>query len=784
MFCENRLHRHSIFVNSNKSQDYGWNRQNIEANENTQEQSKLLQDTATNPTVDRSNRELIDIYQQTTAAICLIDVVAEGEYVYLDCNPRCETLLGITKCELVGRSPQQVFAGDKIDTILEAYNNSVRSQQQVNYQEDLVIEHKRSFWITTLKPLKDGSGKVSQLISTSVDIGHRQQIEAESSLRSEGENMALATVPQHHNNAFQTRESLDLSTILQQIVDEARFFLKTDRILVYRLGDDSRGEVVAESNAPALDPISERNINDPCFTSELRDFYYQGRIQAIDDISNANLSECYFNLLNSHQVKAISVVPIIARSQLWGLSIAQHHSPRSWQQEDIELLQKLATRVETVVRQTELHYELQNLNVSLEAEVEQRTSQLRATLSQLEQSLKSEALVRSITQAIRDSLDEKQVLQAATKNLAESLSLECCQVELYKYDRAVTEVICEYPIVLPDEAGIRRQVADYLELYDPLLAKKSLHFVDWLPTVGYRQQQATRLICPIFDNSGILGNLWLMRPKESMFTSIEIKLVEQIADRCAIAIRQARLYQSEQVQVKELEKLNLIKDDFLKTISHELRTPMSRLRLAVSTLENLLEVELGAHNSARIEKVMNIFHTSFKKQNQLIDDLLTLCYVDAASKPDLWQAIELKAWIPQIVKTFSFDRNRHVLNLDLAEDLPPLHSDTKMLKRAIDELLNNAYKYTPEGEVITICTQKTATQLLIKVINTGVEIPVEEQERIFDKFYRIPNNDPWQHGGTGIGLALVKKLVELLEGEIKVSSIEQTTTFTLAFSFK
>ena len=272
-----------------------------------------------------------------------------------------------------------------------------------------------------------------------------------------------------------------------------------------------------------------------------------------------------------------------------------------------------------------------------------------------------------------------------------------------------------------------------------------------------------------------------MRPRETVFEPEEIKLVQQIADQCAIAIRQARLYKTEQIQVKELEKLNIIKDDFLKTISHELRTPMSRLRLAISTLENLLEVEFGGHNSARIEKVMEIFHSSFKKQNQLIDDLLTLCYVDATSKPNHWESIDLQTWIPQIVKTFPV-LNQQQIRLDLTSDLPPLYSDAKMLKRIINELLNNACKYTPAGEKIIVCTEKNANQLLLKVINTGVEIPVEEQDRIFDKFYRIPNNDPWQHGGTGIGLALVKKLIELLEGNITVSSQDNVTTFTIAFS--
>ncbi|MEM7756877.1 MAG: ATP-binding protein [Cyanobacteria bacterium P01_A01_bin.40] len=403
-----------------------------------------------------------------------------------------------------------------------------------------------------------------------------------------------------------------------------------------------------------------------------------------------------------------------------------------------------------------------------------------ASREQLQQALKSKELVSTITKAIRDSLDEGQILQTATASLTEGLDIECCQIELYKYHHTTTEVAYEYPLP-SDESVIQRQVADFSELYSHLLAKNPLHFVDCLPTIGYRYQQMARLACPIFDDSGILGNLWLLRPRDDLFKLWEIQLVQQIADQCAIAIRQARLYKAKQTQVKELEKLNLVKDDFLKTISHELRTPMSSIRLAISTLENLLDAEIGSAKSPVFDKVMHIFHASFKRQNQLVDDLLTLCYVDVASKPELWQAIDLSTWIAQIVKTYSIPNNQQQPQLKLAPDLPLLHTDPKMLQRVVKELLNNAYKYTPAEGSITIRTAQTSTRLLISISNSGIEIPLQEQERIFDKFYRIPNHDPWKRGGTGIGLALVKKLVELLEGEIIVSSQSQMTTFVVSF---
>jgi signal transduction histidine kinase len=771
-------------VNSQKTQDYNSDNDhtsNYETTDKSQKQSSLSTDL--DLAGDYGKNQILEgdffhsIYQSTAAAIYVVEVLPGDQYRYLAFNPTCEQCFGPETEKLVGKSPLEVFSAADGQAIIQNYTNCVRSQETSSYEECLLVGNVRSSWITTLAPQKDTAGNIYRLIGTSFNINQRQQIREEVLVQANRERL-LSSITQRIG------QSLDLDTILQRTVEEVRSFLQTDRVLIYRFDAHWRGFMEVESVIAPWKSVLGLDIQDSCLTTNYVEYYRQGRIQVVGNIDSSGLHPCYIKLLASFEVKANLIVPIVAEQELWGLLIAQHcRSPREWLRADIELLKQLATKVGIAVQQAELHQQVRHLNVRLEAQVEERTSQLCQALQQLKQALKSEELIRSITEAIRDSIDEKQILQAATQNLAKGLNIECCQIELYKSQHTITEVVYEYPFISPASQGIIRQVANLSELYNQLLLRQPLHFVDLFPSVGYRKQQVTRLACPIFDDRGILGNLWLLRPKEEIFKFWEIQLVQQVANQCAIAIRQARLYKVAQLQVQELEKLNLVKDDFLKTISHELRTPMSSIRLAVGTLETLLEKEIGAQKSARFNKVLSIFRSSCQRQNQLVDDLLTLCYLDIGSQPIVWEPIELKAWISKIVSSYlvRITHQHQQLKLDFVDDLPLLQSEPEMLKRIVKELLNNACKYTPVGETIAIQVEKTTTTIRLSISNSGVEIPPEEQERIFDKFYRIPNHDPWKYGGTGIGLALVKKLVELLKAEIVVNSKEKITTFTISF---
>jgi GAF domain-containing protein/two-component sensor histidine kinase len=604
------------------------------------------------------------------------------------------------------------------------------------------------------------------------NVGH-------SSLVTERENLVAAI-------ALRIRQSLDLELILQQAVAEVRQFLRADRVLVYRFEPDFSGVIVVESLTESTQSIFGYKLHDPCFADQHLERYKQGTVHAIDDVEQANLVTCYHDVLKRFGVKANLVVPIVANDQLWGLLITHHcHAPRPWQASEVELLRQLATQVGIAVQQAELYDRVQSLNVYLEQKVNQRTAKL-------ERSINFATLTHKITKKMRDSLDELQILQTVTQEIGEVLKIDRCKIELYNSDRTETEVAYEYTNADPNCQGRTRIVADFPELDFQLLQKQSLQFVEFVPELNpqlnpeldsLNENRATRLVCPICDDQGILGNLWLLRPKEAYFEEDEIILVEQVANQCAIAIRQARLYQHSQIQVQELARLNLLKDDFLKTVSHELRTPMSSIQLASETLEILIKKEMRSHRSATFSRVLNIFHAACDRQNQLVNDLLTLCYIDAKKEMMTMEWIDLSVCLPHIIEPFTkrIEQQQQTLKIDLSPTLPLFKSDLSSIQRILTELLNNACKYTPRGENIGITAFAIDQQIQLKIHNTGIEIPSDEQQRVFDKFYRIPNLDPWQYGGTGIGLALVKNLIELLGGNIYLTSQSQKTIFTLDF---
>jgi len=599
---------------------------------------------------------------------------------------------------------------------------------------------------------------------------------AETILRQQAEwEQLMATITQR------IRQSLNVVNILNTTVAEVRRFLKVDRVLIYRLYQDGTGSVLTEAVGSNWQSLKGKAFPPEVFPPACQQQYSEGRTFAIPDINQAKMSPCLLELMQQFGVKAKFVVPIVQGETLWGLLIAHHCSePRPWQFLEIDFLKQLATQVGIALQHSELYHQVKRLNTNLEQQVRSRTLQLQ-------QMLEFEALLKRITDKVRDSLDESQILQTAVQELTIGLGVSQCDTVLYSLDQSSFANFYEYPALSSSDQSPILEIINDFGIDHQLLKTQYLQFCvsfpHWTPT----RMGCTILACPIFDDQGILGELWLFAQQEHIFDEREVRLVQQVANQCAIAIRQARLYQAAQTQVKELEKLNRLKDDFLNTVSHELRTPMANIKMAIQMLEITLEQEGALYtNNSKGDRYFHILNDECQREINLINDLLDLSRLDAGTEPLMLTTINPQIWIHSIIEPFieRAKTQQQLLQLDIPPELPPLTTDLSHLERILTELLNNACKYTPPNEKITVMAHATPQVVQLSVSNSGVEIPQSELSHIFDKFYRIPNSDPWKHGGTGLGLALVKKLVEHLESTIHVESTQGQTTFTVEFPRK
>jgi len=422
--------------------------------------------------------------------------------------------------------------------------------------------------------------------------------------------------------------------------------------------------------------------------------------------------------------------------------------------------------------------QVQQLNASLERQVTERTAQLQ-------QALDFKAMIARITDKVRDSLNESQILNIAIQELVLTLGVICCDTALYNLADGTSNICYQYTGIsnqdpsrwnsaTPSSIGRRVQMTDFPDGYRQLLQGQYFQFCEITPDVV--RSQVAILACPIVDDQGVLGDLWLFNYKEYAFNELEIRLVQQVANQCAIAIRQARLYTAATMQVQELEKLNDLKDEFLSTVSHELRTPIANMKMAIQ----MLKLSPTAEKSQRY---LEILQAECTRESELINELLDLQRLEAGSYAILLgEAINLQEMLSNLVEPFRVrtGQRQQTLQINLPSDLPPLVSDRASLERVLAELLNNACKYTPAGGDISLSVCKKSTEAAtIFIISNPAEIPSDQLPRIFEKFYRVPKGDRWKQGGTGLGLALAQKLVEHLKGTIKVESSNGWTIFSV-----
>lgn len=303
---------------------------------------------------------------------------------------------------------------------------------------------------------------------------------------------------------------------------------------------------------------------------------------------------------------------------------------------------------------------------------------------------------------------------------------------------------------------------------------------------GYlRLDSETRseLCVPMKIEETVIGVINAESRKINAFTLNDERLLATASELLAIAIHKLRLHADLQQHVRELavalekqKELDRLKSEFIQNVSHELRTPLAIIRGYAEILDS---GDLGELDLAYKDPVSTIARRAAMLSN-LVDDLIAI--LETEERNLKMRDFDFGGLLQTMMDDFQVSAQKVELTLDaeIAPRLPLFHGDSDHMRRVVDNLVGNALKFTPRGGSVTVSLYVEDENFYLRVQDTGIGIPQDELDRIFERFYQVDGSMSRRFGGTGLGLSLVQEIVVAHHGTIDVESqVGVGTTFTI-----
>jgi signal transduction histidine kinase len=295
------------------------------------------------------------------------------------------------------------------------------------------------------------------------------------------------------------------------------------------------------------------------------------------------------------------------------------------------------------------------------------------------------------------------------------------------------------------------------------------------------------VVVPLYTSKKDVGVLSLGQPissaRAAALTPSDLSLLSIMGRQIAVALENARMYAIEQQRTVELARaleqqreLDRLKNQFIQNVSHELRTPLAMI---LGYAELLAAGELGDVRSEQQGPLDIIVQRSYVLRD-LIGNITAI--LESEIREPVWEPVSLSELVGEAMTDFQVLADQAGLELqdDISAQVPIVLGDAEHLRRVVDNLIGNALKFTPTGGTISVRLGSVDGRVMFRVTDTGIGIAAEHQERIFDRFYQVDGTTRRTHGGCGLGLALVKEIVESYGGAVSIESrLGQGCTFTV-----
>jgi signal transduction histidine kinase len=278
------------------------------------------------------------------------------------------------------------------------------------------------------------------------------------------------------------------------------------------------------------------------------------------------------------------------------------------------------------------------------------------------------------------------------------------------------------------------------------------------------------VIAEFYDSDGFwsvivfLGPLVFARQMYFRSRALADRLAEQNETLADQARRLEELLEKEHHTVDELRELNRMKGEFVAVVSHELRTPVTALMGYAKTLR---QPEFADDKKMR-EEFLERMERQSDRLLRLVENLLTASNLENKNLPVSIGRVLFEDLVREVIEGLAAEASR--VQVDMPEDLPVLTTDRQLLTRVLQNLVDNALKYSPQGSPCELEARAEGDRLVFSVRDYGIGIPDEELPRIFDRFYQVDSSTTRTFRGAGLGLALVQDLLEHLGGSIRVES--------------
>jgi signal transduction histidine kinase/CheY-like chemotaxis protein len=457
---------------------------------------------------------------------------------------------------------------------------------------------------------------------------------------------------------------------------------------------------------------------------------------------------------------AALVAPVKLRNQVIGSLGFHEKNGRHWSADEIALIEDVADQMALAVENARL--------------IEQTQAALTET----------EALYRA-SRRITSSTDMPTLYQILVDEMADRLEADQCQLIIFDHDEGCGKTVAEYRTT-SDERKIRVPIAgnpSYAILHEtqqPLVIEDvSVHpAVAHLRSALAQDKIRSMLLVPVVVRDEIIGALeiaWV--GQKQAFAEAELDFCQTLASQAAITIENMRAFEEEKETTERLREVDKFKTQFLANMSHELRTPLNSI---IGFSRVILKGIDGPLTELQQNDLTAIYHSG-QHLLGLINDILDLSKIEAGKMELNVDEVDLKPIIKGVMSTaVGLVKGKPIeLVHHMPADLPTIWADSTRVRQILLNLISNATKFTQSGR-ITVSADCDDEWVAIRVTDTGIGIPEEKLEKIFEEFTQVDGSTTRSVGGTGLGLPISRHFIEMHGGKISVESqVGVGSTFTV-----